>query len=295
MKTYKQTGTEAVYPLRAQDAWLGEIGKLYDRMSGVWCADTCAPRLRQEWSPDNPTLGQCSVTAFLVQDYYGGRVMGIPTSDGHFHLYNEWQGRTADLTSAQFGKNYPRGAAVPQSRENHFSDPEKRDRYELLKRRLEALRPSRPLWHGEPESELCELYGLMTATDNPVSVLANTASFLYTRRERINWAGFYLVRRGELQLGPFSGKPACVRIAKGRGVCGTAFAEDRTVRVPDVHAFPGHIACDGASRSELVVPLHRRGRVWGVLDLDSPVPDRFTPEDQDSFENLCAMLEGVLG
>jgi GAF domain-containing protein len=101
--------------------------------------------------------------------------------------------------------------------------------------------------------------------------------------------GFYFLRDGELVLGPFQGKPACVRIALGKGVCGTAAARRETVIVPDVHAFPGHIACDAASRSEIVVPLLKDGRLIGVLDLDAPIPDRFDSEDAQGLEALAAL------
>ena len=105
----------------------------------------------------------------------------------------------------------------------------------------------------------------------------------------LNWVGFYFLRGGELVLGPFQGKPACIRIAIGRGVCGTAAERRRSVLVEDVHAFPGHIACDAESRSELVVPLIRGGVLFGVLDLDSPVPARFDAEDQAGVEALAAI------
>lgn len=113
--------------------------------------------------------------------------------------------------------------------------------------------------------------------------------------DRLNWAGFYLLRDGELVLGPFQGKPACVRIAVGRGVCGTAAARCETVIVPDVHAFPGHIACDAASRSEIVVPLRRGGALIGVLDLDSPEPGRFGEPERVLLERIAAMLVGASG
>ncbi len=124
-----------------------------------------------------------------------------------------------------------------------------------------------------------------------IANLANAAALIWHATPDLNWAGFYL-RRGEteLVLGPFQGKPACVRIAVGRGVCGTAVQRGESVRVDDVAAFPGHIACDGASASELVVPLRHDGRVVGVLDLDSPSLARFTQADQNGFEALMALL-----
>lgn len=120
--------------------------------------------------------------------------------------------------------------------------------------------------------------------------LANTANFvglLYDGMPDINWLGVYILRGQELVLGPFQGKPACVRLPMGKGVCGTAASLLRTLRVADVHEFPGHIACDPASRSEIVVPLLLDGTLAGVLDIDSPFPGRFTARDQDGIETLC--------
>ena len=124
--------------------------------------------------------------------------------------------------------------------------------------------------------------------------LCNASALIFEALPELNWAGFYLVRDGVLVLGPFQGKPACIRIEKGRGVCGTAWEQDKTQRVEDVHAFPGHIACDGASRSEIVIPLHRDGAVIGVLDLDSPVRNRFLEEDQAGLEELAKIIEDFL-
>lgn len=117
---------------------------------------------------------------------------------------------------------------------------------------------------------------------------ANLAALIFHTLPDLNWAGFYWMKDGELVLGPFQGKPACVRIALGKGVCGTAAQARRSIVVPDVHAFPGHIACDSASRSELVVPVIVAGRVAGVLDLDSPLPSRFDEEDARALESLVA-------
>jgi GAF domain-containing protein len=119
---------------------------------------------------------------------------------------------------------------------------------------------------------------------------ANAAAILYHRLPRVNWAGVYLLREGELVLGPFQGQPACVRIPLGRGVCGSAATLRETIIVPDVHAFPGHIACDAASRSEIVVPLIRSGELVGVLDIDSPDPDRFTDQDRILLEQVADLL-----
>lgn len=124
-----------------------------------------------------------------------------------------------------------------------------------------------------------------------VPLLANVSALLYDALERVNWAGFYLMDRGSLLLGPFQGKPACIRIKVGSGVCGTAVQQERTIRVPDVHRFPGHIACDSASASEIVVPLRHGGRVVGVLDIDSPDIDRFSMEDEEGLSALAGRLE----
>ncbi len=127
-----------------------------------------------------------------------------------------------------------------------------------------------------------------------VANLANLSALLFETLGDLNWAGFYLAEGGKLVLGPFQGRPACIEIPWGKGVCGTAAAQDATQRVPDVHAFPGHIACDCASRSEIVVPLRAKGRVVGVLDIDSPLPDRFSAADQRGLEALCARIEREL-
>ena len=124
--------------------------------------------------------------------------------------------------------------------------------------------------------------------------LANAAALLWQQLPEINWAGFYKMEDGQLVLGPFQGKPACIRIGVGRGVCGTAVAEDKIQLVRNVHDFPGHIACDSASNSEIVLPIHVRGKIWGVLDIDSPYVGRFTEEDRAGLEKIVAVLEGVL-
>jgi len=136
------------------------------------------------------------------------------------------------------------------------------------------------------------LRALLTGEHDLIANAANLAALLYWSLPQLNWAGFYLVepRRGDLLLGPFQGKPACVRIPIGRGVCGTAAARRETVVVPDVHAFPGHIACDSASNSEIVVPVIRGDRLLGVLDLDSPVPGRFDGEDAAGLERLVRVF-----
>lgn len=126
-----------------------------------------------------------------------------------------------------------------------------------------------------------------------VSLFANVSALLYEELPQLNWAGFYVMRKGRLCLGPFQGKTACIHIAVGKGVCGTAVLDDRTLRIPDVHAFPGHIACDSASSSELVIPVHVEGKVAAVLDLDSPIRDRFSKEDQEGLEEVVRALEAV--
>ena len=124
--------------------------------------------------------------------------------------------------------------------------------------------------------------------------LANASALLWQYLPEINWVGFYKMTDGLLVLGPFQGKTACVKIQVGRGVCGTAVAEDKVQLVYDVHDFPGHIACDSASNSEIVLPIHVNGEVWGVLDIDSPYIGRFTEEDQKGLEKIVSILERIL-
>ena len=127
-----------------------------------------------------------------------------------------------------------------------------------------------------------------------VPMMANVSAMIYDALPDLNWAGFYIVKDGVLLLGPFQGKVACVRIEKGKGVCGTAWEQDSVQLVPDVHAFPGHIACDSASNSEIVVPLHCGSEVAAVLDIDSPEFDRFSEDDRDGLVKLVRTLEKVL-
>lgn len=136
---------------------------------------------------------------------------------------------------------------------------------------------------------LAQLRALLEGERDPIANAANASALLFATLPELNWAGFYFLRGNELVLGPFQGKPACVRIAVGKGVCGTAVARAASIRVDDVHAFPGHIACDSASASELVVPLIRGGAILGVLDLDSPRPARFDAEDQAAMEQVCSI------
>ena len=135
-----------------------------------------------------------------------------------------------------------------------------------------------------------QLSALVSGERDWLANFANAASLIFHALPNLNWAGFYLLRDGELVLGPFQGKPACIRIAVGRGVCGGAVAQGRTLVVPDVHAFPGHIACDAASRAELVAPLRVAGEIVGVLDLDSPQPGRFDEGDRLGCERLLTTL-----
>ena len=152
------------------------------------------------------------------------------------------------------------------------SSASKRDLYASLAQQLAAL------LEGEPDA---------------IANAANMSALIYQLVPDLNWAGFYFMRGPELVLGPFQGKTACVRIAVGRGVCGAAVERKTSIVVPDVHAFPGHIACDSASRSELVVPLIKDGRVLGVLDLDSPHPNRFDDEDREGCERLVQIYLGA--
>ena len=135
-----------------------------------------------------------------------------------------------------------------------------------------------------------QLSGLLQGESDFTANAANTAALIFDALPDINWAGFYFLRGGELVVGPFQGKPACVRIALGRGVCGTAAAERRTIVVRDVEEFPGHIACDAASRSEVVVPLITGGRLVGVLDIDSPNLARFDEADARGLERLAEIF-----
>jgi L-methionine (R)-S-oxide reductase len=135
-----------------------------------------------------------------------------------------------------------------------------------------------------------ELAGLLTGEQDFIANAANTSALLFDALPDINWAGFYFLRNGELVVGPFQGKPACVRIPLGKGVCGTAAANRTTIVVRDVHEFPGHIACDAASQSEIVVPLLRGDELLGVLDIDSPSVGRFNDADRRGIERLATLF-----
>ena len=139
-----------------------------------------------------------------------------------------------------------------------------------------------------------QLASLSEGVRYPVSILSNASALLYETLPDLNWAGFYLLEDGKLILGPFQGRTACVEIAMGKGVCGTSAAKGETVLVPDVHTFPGHIACDSASNAEIVVPMTIRGELYGVLDIDSPSFGRFTEEDREGLELFVQELERIL-
>ncbi|ASS72243.1 GAF domain-containing protein [Bacillus atrophaeus] len=145
--------------------------------------------------------------------------------------------------------------------------------YQLLLKQLEAI--------TEDETDAIANY-------------ANASALLYHSLDEVNWAGFYFAKEGELVLGPFQGLPACVRIPFGKGVCGTAYSKGTVKRVSDVHAFPGHIACDAASQSEIVLPIHVNGKVIGVLDIDSPVKNRFDEVDETFLTLFVEKLEKAL-
>ena len=146
----------------------------------------------------------------------------------------------------------------------------------------------------EYEALCMKLTALLDGVPHRIANLANASALIYESLEDLNWAGFYLLEGETLVLGPFQGKPACIEIPLGRGVCGTAAQTGQTQLVPDVHLFPGHIACDSASNSEIVVPLRVDGKVVGVLDLDSPWPGRFTVEDQAGLEAVGSIVSQML-
>lgn len=143
----------------------------------------------------------------------------------------------------------------------------------------------------DQNSTLCQsLEGLIQGEPDFIANLANASSLLFHSMEHVNWLGFYLLKEGTLVLGPFQGKTACIRIALGRGVCGTAAEQRKTILVKDVHEFPGHIACDAASRSELVVPMIKNGELIGVLDIDSPRTNRFDEKERILMEECVSIL-----
>lgn len=139
-----------------------------------------------------------------------------------------------------------------------------------------------------------QLQGLLAGERDMIANSANFSSLVFNTVPGLNWAGFYFLQGEELVLGPFQGKPACIRIKKGRGVCGATAEKGEAIVVADVHAFPGHIACDVDSRSELVVPVFKQGAVFGVFDLDSPLPNRFDQADADGMASLVRLFEATL-
>ncbi len=145
-----------------------------------------------------------------------------------------------------------------------------------------------------PDDLLDSVAAILAGEPDLIANAANVAALLFEALPRINWAGFYFLRDDQLVLGPFQGRVACTRIPLGKGVCGTAATSRETIVVADVHAFPGHIACDAASASEIVVPLLAGDRLIGVLDIDSPIPDRFTPQDRQLVEAVAALLVRAL-
>lgn len=135
---------------------------------------------------------------------------------------------------------------------------------------------------------------LVSGVPHRIANLANASALLYQELPQLNWAGFYLLEGDALVLGPFQGKPACIRIPMGKGVCGTAAVRGETIIVPNVHEFPGHIACDGASNSEIVLPIYLDGALFGVLDIDSPIFDRFDENDRVGLEGIVEILSDAL-
>ncbi|MBW4835614.1 MAG: GAF domain-containing protein [Staphylococcaceae bacterium] len=139
-----------------------------------------------------------------------------------------------------------------------------------------------------------QLKSLIEDEHHLIAILSNTSALINDHLDQVNWVGFYLIEDNELILGPFQGHPACVHIEIGKGVCGTAVSEDATQRVSDVHQFPGHIACDANSKSEIVIPIHVNDKNIGVLDIDAPIKDRFTWDDQEGLEQVVQILEKQL-
>ena len=160
---------------------------------------------------------------------------------------------------------------------------------------MKQFNPEYPTSKNKLYAVVKEQIGAITdGIPHRIANLANISALLFQAMPDVNWVGFYLMEEGKLVLGPFQGKVACVEIEVGKGVCGTAVKEDAVQLVPDVHAFPGHIACDGASRSEIVLPIHKYGKIVGVLDIDSPLPDRFKAEDQVGLLEIIPIIEGII-
>lgn len=147
-------------------------------------------------------------------------------------------------------------------------------------------------------TDYCELNAtlksLIESVPHKTANLANASALIFEKLDRLNWAGFYLIENGKLVLNAFQGKVACIEIAVGRGVCGSAVEQRKTLVVPDVHKFPGHIACDGASNSEIVIPLYKGDEIFGVLDIDSPIFDRFDDNDCAGLEEFAEILTAEL-
>ncbi|WP_426451017.1 GAF domain-containing protein [Staphylococcus xylosus] len=139
-----------------------------------------------------------------------------------------------------------------------------------------------------------QVSSLIEDESNLIAILSNVSALLNDSLDQVNWVGFYLIENNELTLGPFQGHPACVHIAIGSGVCGTAVAQDETQLVADVHAFPGHIACDANSKSEIVVPIHQNEQIIGVLDIDAPITNRFSETDKIALENIVKIIENQI-
>lgn len=139
-----------------------------------------------------------------------------------------------------------------------------------------------------------QVSSLIKDESNLIAILSNVSALLNDSLDQVNWVGFYLIENNELILGPFQGHPACVHIAIGSGVCGTAVAQDETQLVADVHAFPGHIACDANSKSEIVVPIHQNEQIIGVLDIDAPITNRFSEADKIALENIVKIIENQI-
>ena len=139
-----------------------------------------------------------------------------------------------------------------------------------------------------------QIEALSDISKDAIPVMANASALLFEELDDVNWAGFYLVKGDELLLGPFQGKVACVKIEKGKGVCGSAWAKDKIQRVDDVHSFPGHISCDSASKSEIVIPIHKNGEVFAVLDIDSPRLANFSPADQEGLSLFVRKIEEAI-
>lgn len=127
-----------------------------------------------------------------------------------------------------------------------------------------------------------------------ITILSNVSALIYETLDNLNWCGFYILRNNRLELGPFQGKVACTKIEIGKGVCGTSVLKDETILVKDVHEFPGHIACDSASNSEIVIPIHINGSIYGVLDIDSPMINRFSDDDKKNLEEIVMLIENYL-